>query len=231
VLPFDELILPPANNRGQCVAELRVKARYFEQTSIIPILDASAAVVKSDSLVPASLRDRLRAAFARLQREQAAAPDWHPRSDDKVQDLVHPSLYPLVYGRSRAFTDEVVGVAGSVDKWAGKGSVLPEPEEANWSPRFAAGTPSGPPADYWSSTYQWLPANVTFREGGVKFSSYVNNLHPDKHPEIYGALEDLIALAIPAWNQCLTLYEAWTEVGGAGCSGSRFPQPPADDCK
>jgi hypothetical protein len=28
--------------------------------------------------------------------------DWHPGSDEKVLDLVHPSLFPLVYGRTRA---------------------------------------------------------------------------------------------------------------------------------
>jgi hypothetical protein len=56
--------------------------------------------VKADSLVSDELRHGLRAAFEKLRVEQGAEPDWHPRSDDLVQDLVHPSMYPFVYGMS-----------------------------------------------------------------------------------------------------------------------------------
>ena len=42
-----------------------------------------------------------------------------------VQDLVHPSMYPLVYGRSRGFQEENVGVADAVEQWAGRGEVIP----------------------------------------------------------------------------------------------------------
>lgn len=54
--------------------------------------------VKSDSLVDDELRRGLKAAFDKLRANQADEPDWHPWTDDKVQDLVHPSMYPFVYG-------------------------------------------------------------------------------------------------------------------------------------
>lgn len=41
-----------------------------------------------------------------------------------VQDLVHPSMYPLVYGRSRVLQEEVVGVENAIGKWVGKGAVI-----------------------------------------------------------------------------------------------------------
>jgi hypothetical protein len=119
----------------KCLKELRSKAKYFEQTGIIPALDAGPSVAKSDTLVTSELRDDLRKAFDKLKADHAASPDWHPNSNSMVQDLVHPSMYPLVYGRSRGFKDEQVGVVDAVEHWAGKGVVIPKeepgPESAN----------------------------------------------------------------------------------------------------
>jgi len=67
----------------------------------------------------------------------------------------------------------------------------------------------------WSEKYQWLPANVSFQENGtVKFTSYINNLHPTKHVEIYRLIERLIDIAIPAWDQIFT---PLTPEGGRWC--------------
>jgi hypothetical protein len=96
-------------NSAQCIHELRSKAKYFEKSGIIPTLDAHAVVVKSDSLVTISLHESLLASFKTLRADQADSPDWHPNSGDKVQNLVHPSLFPLVYNRTRAIQDDVVG--------------------------------------------------------------------------------------------------------------------------
>jgi hypothetical protein len=77
--------------------------------------------------------------------------------------------------------------------------------------------------DYWSYKYQWLPANVGFREdGSAKFTSYVNNLHPTKFPDIYRTLEQAIDNAIPAWDQCLREGEHYREKNIAGREKSRF---------
>jgi hypothetical protein len=100
----------------QCVKELQNKARYYEKTGLIPTLDACASVVKSDNLVSPELQGELRAAFDKLKADQKAFPDWHPNSSNMVQDLVHPSLYPLVYGQSRVFEEEVVGVGDAIKK-------------------------------------------------------------------------------------------------------------------
>ena len=54
--------------------------------------------IKSDSLVGNELQQGLKAAFEKLRVEQAVEPDWRPGSENMVQDLVHPSMYPFVYG-------------------------------------------------------------------------------------------------------------------------------------
>ena len=44
------------------------------------------------------LRQGLKATFEKLRAEQGDEPDWRPKSHDLVQDLVHPSMYPFIYG-------------------------------------------------------------------------------------------------------------------------------------
>ena len=202
-------------NKSQCIQELRSKAVYFKKSEIIPTLDACASVAKSDTLVGFGLQDALGKTFAKLMADQSKSPDWHPNSGDMVQDVVHPSLYPLVYGRTIVFKQEVVQVSDAIDKWAGKGDVTPKPDIGV---RY-----SELPDRYWSNTYQWLPANLAFQEDGrVKFTSYINNLHPVKYPGIYRTIERLVETALPMWDQCL---QANPLDHTAGRFQSRFPDP------
>lgn len=181
-------------------------------------------MVKSDVLVKRELQESLKQAFQKLKDEQADSPDWHPNSGDMVQDLVHPSLYPLVYNRSKVLQDEVVGVGDAVEKWTGKGHVLKTDEvEDSDNQRHSVGLGgSDVPHSYWSSKFQWLPSNASFQDdGSVKLTSYINNLHPTKHPEIYDVVEKLIETALPAWDQCLLEYKDYSKYG-PGRKGSRF---------
>lgn len=62
----------------------------------------------------------------------------------------------------------------------------------------------------WSENYQLLPSNVAFEEngGGVRLTSYINNVHPVKYNEIYRTIETAITLAIPLWEQCMIEYKS-----------------------
>ncbi|KAI1433153.1 hypothetical protein GGR50DRAFT_688475 [Xylaria sp. CBS 124048] len=207
-----------------CIRELQGKARYFAATGIVPTLDATASVAKSDVLIQPALADILRAAFDRLKKDQADSPDWHPRTDEKVLNLVHPSMYPLVYKSTRLFQEEVVGVMDAIENMAGKGAVL-----RNHTNNDAE---SGVPSEFWSDNYQWLPSNLSLQDNGsVKFTSYINNLHPIKHPEIYDAIEKLVEKALPMWDQCLSLPTGPGQRQGAGRNTSRCPLPenPSDE--
>ncbi|KAJ5889001.1 hypothetical protein N7495_009042 [Penicillium taxi] len=216
-----------------CIQELRSKAKYYEMTGLIPTLDACASVVKSDKLVSPELHEALRQAFRMIKDDQKSDPDWHPTTNGMVQDLVHPSMYPLVYGRSKVFKEEVVGVDDAIEKWAGKGEVIPK-DDWKYDPtrdRFRYGVGSGEvPPEFWSDTYQWLPANVAFQDDGtVKFTSYINNLHPQSYPQVYHAIENLIKTSLPAWDQCLVFAERWRRGVGAGRTEPRIPYPDNPD--
>ncbi|KAH7324422.1 hypothetical protein B0I35DRAFT_467262 [Stachybotrys elegans] len=192
-----------------CIKELRAKAEFFKVTGLILTLDASASIVKSDTLVDETLKQQLRQAFAKIQADQTANPDWHPGSDGKVLDLVHPSLYPLIYGKSPVFQDEVVGVDDAVDNWAGKGETIsaqtPQTHQSLMDRFMHVGTQM--PQNLWSNSYQWLPSNVQLVEDGtVRFTSYINNLHPTKYRPIYRVIERLIEKALPAWENCVIPY-------------------------
>lgn len=185
-------------------------------------------MVKSDSIVSSELRKALRMAFTKVQKDQMSAPDWHPNSNGMVQDLVHPSMYPLVYGRSRILKEEVVGIDDAIENWAGKGDIIPREEwQEDPQDRFRYGVGGGMvPPQYWSEIYQWLPANVAFQDdGSVSFTSYINNLHPNKYPEIYRTIEKLIETALPAWDQCLAVAAGYNERDGAGRTEPRLPYP------
>ncbi|KAL0936091.1 uncharacterized protein CTRU02_208306 [Colletotrichum truncatum] len=218
-----------------CIKELRAKAEFFKKSGLVPTLDASATVVKSDSVVDESLQQELRAAFTKLLDAQKDCPDFHPGTDGKVRNLVHPSLYPLVYGKTRVFQEEVVGVEDAIDTWAGKGEPIPEPEKVDARAgmhRTIGG--SMPPANLWSENYQWLPSVVKIQDdGSVKFTSYINNLHPIKHRAVYQSIERLIEKALPAWDLCI-ISQAQSRMidmpdTTAGRTEPRFPLPDSPD--
>ncbi|KAI0021677.1 hypothetical protein F4780DRAFT_778460 [Xylariomycetidae sp. FL0641] len=209
-----------------CIKELQSKAKYYESSGLIPTLDASASVVKSDNLISSSLHAELREAFDKLKADQASAPDWHPNTNDMVQDLVHPSMYPLVYGRSRVLGEELVGVEDAIEKWSGKGITIEAqtpPPPSQWGVGNVGGST---PAEFWSHRFQWLPSNVAFQEdGSVKLTSYVNGIHPNKFPDVYRTIEKLIQAALPAWDQCLVENVSYDTREGAGRTKPRFPVP------
>ncbi|KAJ4357142.1 uncharacterized protein N0V89_001717 [Didymosphaeria variabile] len=195
------------DNTFDCsIKELRSKASYFDKTGIVVTMDACASVAKSDSLIPSELHDELCEASRKLIADQSHAPDWHPNSKDMVLDLVHPSMYPLIYGRSKVFREELVGIDDAVSKWSGKGDVIAKDkrtyDEERDEHNYRIGGSIHP--KYWNDTYQWLPANLSFQDdGAVKFTSYINNLHPQKYGGMYHTIEKLIETALPLWDQCL----------------------------
>ncbi|RSM06593.1 hypothetical protein CDV31_009022 [Fusarium ambrosium] len=212
-----------------CIKELRAKAEYFKRSGLVPTLDASATVVKSDIMIDEKLKHELRSAFEKLKEEQKANPDWHPGTESRVQDLVHPSLYPLVYGRTRVMQNEVVGVQDAIS-WVGKGEVIPQSTETpslvdiRRSIDYSVGGSKVDPT-FWSLDYQWLPSNLAFQsDGSVKFTSYINNLHPQKHRDIYNSIEKLVERSLCTWDFCLAQHSSGNS-SGLGRTKPRFPRP------
>jgi hypothetical protein len=126
-------------------------------------------VAYGDGLVDPALIARLRAGVQRLC--DAEPVDYHPGSGTRVRDLVHPSLYPYIAGRSQLVRS------------------VPTPPAASYD-RF------GRPFE--GSRYQWLPTPFQVgSDGNVRIEYPINNLDRDRHPALYDDLADLFATALP----------------------------------
>lgn len=102
--------------------------------------------------------------------------DWHPGSNNQVLNLVHPSLYPLVYGRT-------------VRRSTGEAYQPPNVESYSISQKF-----------------QWLPSDFCVSETGevVLNSPYINNIDPVHNKKLYDVLPKIIGLAIPLFERVLS---------------------------
>lgn len=231
----DTLAAPFPYNRGftdkmfeYCIKELREKAGIAEASGVTSVLESSACVLKSDSIVPEPLRlSLLKLAYAELEDVPEEKKDWHPGSDEIVLDLVHPSLFPLVYGRTRVLKDRVITSPEEALELTGAGEVVSTGEgpltreqveiwvkankhywcdEEEKKRRFEEDVESYLSGEKemktsWqeviSRRFQWLPAEVSLSSDSAKFTSYINNLHPVKHKALYGVLEDVLAKMLP----------------------------------
>ncbi|KAF9270595.1 hypothetical protein L218DRAFT_914736 [Marasmius fiardii PR-910] len=189
-----------------CMKELRDKAKYFTRTGRVAVLDTRGAVFKSDTIIPATLAEELKAAVKSLEDVPVHKKDWHPQSNEKVLDLVHPSLYPLMYGKSRMIPTKSgqLTLESCLDS-CGEGVVIPQPNRNDLD--LGTNNYEGY-LGYWSNSYQWLPCEVSFRDNDmVEITSYINNLHPRHHKPLYTVLEKIIARTIPLWNDVLSFID------------------------
>ncbi|KAG8737079.1 hypothetical protein FRC10_008589 [Ceratobasidium sp. 414] len=150
---------------------------------------------QSDKLIPVLLKDKLVAGVAKLEDVPDSEKDWHPRSNDLVLDLVHPSLYPIVYGRTLAYPE------GSTDRDATKLKPIPPPDLGDMTLYWARQQ-----SYHISPKFQWLPTDFVVSDDGksVKSVSYVNNLNPDQHGDLHRTIEGLIGAFIPLFEHVLT---------------------------
>ncbi|KAF5965948.1 hypothetical protein FBULB1_11955 [Fusarium bulbicola] len=183
-----------------CFKDLAAKAKIYKQTRLIPVMESSACVIKSDAILPNELMQRLRAAAALLEDIPASQRDWHPGSEDVVLDLVHPSLWPLVFGRSRIVSDKHVTLGKCLDH-CGSGKVIPEPQRPHLrTPEGFQSSTGDDDKRALSLRYQWLPCDVDLAGEQPQIKSYINNLHPVRYKAVYSLIEELIAKSLPAWD-------------------------------
>lgn len=185
------------------VKELQWKAGILEQTGFVEVFDAG--VVKSDTVVSKELQDELKQAVVPFENVPEEEKDYHPGSDNKVVNLVHPSLFPVIYGRTHVLPDRTIGLDDCIDSM-GEGHWLPSPKEAEASPeRGPYSYRTQPHPAVLSTKFQWLPCDVKITEdGGCQILSYINNAHPDKHRALYEVVEKILARTIPLWEQSLS---------------------------
>lgn len=180
----------------QCIKELRDKAGIFKETGLVNVLDADLTIVKSDVAVSEDVRWALCEGVRPLEDVPDRLKDWHPRSEGLVLDLVHPSLFPVVYGLTRYLPDEKVPLDRCLEH-IGRGTTMAPFEGSR-------GGTSGP---YEWGSFQWLPTDVKLTDEGPKLQGYVNNLHPERHRHLYGVLEDIVAATVPLWEEALSGFD------------------------
>jgi len=175
-------------------------------------------------LIPTSLRERLIAAVAPLEAVPEPERDWHPGSGGFVLNLAHPSLYPIVYGRTMGKTP------GS-----DTATILRPPEI------------KGVNTKYVSERFQWIPSDFSVGDDGkvVLTSPYINNIHPTGHKELYSVIPEILQCAVPMFERVLsdllrpslpirvaTLGRGYGGGETASCiwkNGAPFPNPSSEE--
>ena len=109
--------------------------------------------------------------------------DWHPGSDGLVLNLVHPALYPIVFGRT-------MGKLPGSDP----AKILKPPEIKGADPKFI------------SKRFQFLPSDFSVDgDGKVSLvSPYINNIHPARHKELYSVIPEILQHALPMFERVLS---------------------------
>ncbi|GME46672.1 hypothetical protein C8J57DRAFT_1184953 [Neofusicoccum parvum] len=184
-----------------CLAELLEKSRIHKDIGMVRVFDIGATVVKSDSIISACLREEIRNTIANIL-EIGREKDWNPGSAGTVLNLIDPSLFSFVYGRSRVQPYGTISLNTCLQTF-GLGDVATIPwddqtKERNLNKRFGWDNSS-----VWSPHFQWLPCEVRFTETGVSIESYINNLHPVTQRALYPLIEQVISAAIPLWSEVL----------------------------
>ncbi|KAJ5952512.1 uncharacterized protein N7479_010925 [Penicillium vulpinum] len=185
------------------IKELQWKAGIFQKTGHVTVFDSG--VVKSDSAISRQLQQELRQAAALFEKVPEAQRDYHPGSDQKVVNLVHPSLFPIVYGRTRVLPDQIIGVDDCLSSM-GQGTLIPTPSEEETRvelKRHMVHYNYDRPE--LSRKFQWLPCDVDInKDSRCEIASYINNVHPLEHRALYDVVKRVITRTIPLWDQSLS---------------------------
>ncbi|KAG8849662.1 hypothetical protein FRB96_000688 [Tulasnella sp. 330] len=143
-------------------------------------------VYESDTLIPSELHSKLVKEITKLEDVPDDEKDWHPRSDNFVLDLVHPSLYCAVYGRTLSYP---LGKDKSVRK------------ERDLRPLRR---PKVVGTTCISEHFAWIPTDFHIASRtSAKALSYINNLHPS-HVELYEGISELVARCSGLFDRVLT---------------------------
>ncbi|KAF9040862.1 hypothetical protein BJ165DRAFT_1330584, partial [Panaeolus papilionaceus] len=184
------------------VEELRHKADEFKKTSYFTAYDLTTI---ADSALSDTFREELNEAVKVLEDVPDKLKDWHPGSNERVLDLVHPSLFPLVYGRTRVLDNGEKVALGDTVRFCGKGEVVPVPAHENEKKGNAYYGRWSLSRSVYSTKFQWLPCEVDISGSAAKITSYINNLHPITQKPLYSLIEQVIDASIPLWNSTLSL--------------------------
>ncbi|TMW64923.1 hypothetical protein Poli38472_009090 [Pythium oligandrum] len=153
----------------------------------------------SDSIIPSDLKTKFTDEVRVLEDIPDADMDWHPGSDNQVLDLMHPSLYCCVFGKTMA-VGEVMSPRNSTPSTSTVPTALEQMQSIIFSGKEAAENKHRGEAKY-----QWIPSDFAVNaEGHVQILSYINNLHPVKFESMYESIASIFEKFVPMFDKVLS---------------------------
>lgn len=153
----------------------------------------------SNNLVSDEVAMKFKAEVAVLENAPDEEKDWHPRSEDKVLDLVHPSLFCCVFGQTLK--------ASSAPEPASSSSPVEQMQRLMFTGSEAVEKPQACNTDY-----QCIPTDFQVADAGepgedgyvpVRVLSYINNLHPAQHAALYDSIGKIFGRFVPLFERML----------------------------
>ncbi|KAJ2654847.1 hypothetical protein IW148_006254 [Coemansia sp. RSA 1199] len=178
----------------------------------------------SDSLVDDDTTLELKRYVAVLENVPEKDRDYYPNTNNQVVNLVHPSLFPLVYARSRFLSQPISSPTAAVDlntfgQFPGSFKQWKEDIEKVWKDDSGKGifylpstdkrpifyAESGGSTSFTSEKFCWLPTEFRVDDNGaVTIESYINNLHPVKNAAFYPTIARIFSKFVPMLEHVLT---------------------------
>ncbi|KAH6560017.1 hypothetical protein BASA62_000292 [Batrachochytrium salamandrivorans] len=164
---------------------------YIHKTSHGSAIISPGAVERTfvmDHGVPAYVYKSLIHGVAILEDVPDYKKDWHPGTDSMVLDLVHPSLFCLVYGLTCIPPFSLRSQAFSGISWES----LQQNQSVAVIPTFDCSS------EFSSYMSQWLPSEFYVdKDGHVSINSYINNLNPIWHSDLYKTIASVFECFVP----------------------------------
>lgn len=193
------------NMANWIIDELKFKAMIYETSQAVGLYNGD--ITKSDTNVPEALREQLRKETKVLDYADTELLFFHPGALKDQRDLLAMALYPLVYGKSRILPNKVIGLDDAL-RHAGQGEVIGRPKETGITREdmtWRVAARSDIEVRPYSRNFQALPFDLEFGDDGRwHIISYINNLHPVKHRNIYKLMEDAFNCMVPQFNMTMT---------------------------
>ncbi|KAK6361433.1 hypothetical protein TWF730_005161 [Orbilia blumenaviensis] len=168
-------------------------------------------VWKADKVVDDTLRNEFIQAVATLENVPEDQKCWRPNSKNHVLDLVHPSLWPLIYGES-IHIDTGKPICGHmpqdyepvVPSKLGPTTAIKDPLDG-LSVEAIAEERVDRPEEVYSQKFCWLPSEFEIsQDGKTKIKSYINNLScPEERELFYPLIGRIFSRFIPLFNHVL----------------------------
>lgn len=188
------------------IDELRYLSKLGQGSIRISPVDG---VWEADNLISTEMKKKLLLCVNKLENVPEFEKDWHPGSNHQVLDLVHPSLYPYINGITQ-ITSEPIPLSLIINPTSNmhpsflmKGFILKDGYVEKISSLAKNDREQN---DYsLSKKYQWLPSEFKVDQNGhTTISSYINNLNPNQHMDLYNVLANIFESFLPLFAKTLT---------------------------